>query len=193
MRIIRTIVISDFHGYNRTFEVLLSLTGYNPVCDKLVLLGDYVDGGPASLELVMRVRQLTENPNVKAIGGNHDDMFLRWLDKKEYPFLKYTSYSEEINFLRKLPNYWEDDRLIYVHGGIDPTQNDWKLTLNKIFRWIRERFHRNDGKLPTNKTIVFGHEICSRLHKDDTNFNHGLVDKSLALTEVLSMGSNLMH
>ncbi|MUG74031.1 hypothetical protein [Paenibacillus validus] len=125
------------------------------------------------------------------------------VDKKEYPFLKYTSfgiggfhtirsfcswyqvgtndekmrkyikeyYSEEINFLRELPNFWEDDRHIYVHGGIDPAQNDWKLTSNKNFRWIRERFHRNDGKLPTNKTIVFGHEICSRLHKDDTNFN----------------------
>lgn len=194
----RTIVISDIHGYYQTFVSLLALVNYSPSNDRLVLLGDYVDGGPASLEVVRMVQQMAKNSNVQVIGGNHDDMFVRWLDGEEYPRLKYRSlkigglqtirsfcpiyqsemndlenqnyikqiYSSEIDFLRNLPNYYEDDRHIYVHAGIDPKQNDWKLTSHKNFRWIRGRFYQHDGLLPMNKTIIFGHEVCSRLHKN---------------------------
>ncbi|MFC0215224.1 metallophosphoesterase family protein [Paenibacillus chartarius] len=197
----RTIVISDIHGYYRTFVTLLSRVNYNPSIDKLILLGDYVDGGPAALEVVRLVQSLVSNSNVFAIGGNHDDLFLRWLDEEEYPFLPYLSfknggiqtvqsfcpwyqlecddhevreyikkqYPGEVSFLRSLPNFHEDDRHIYVHAGIDPKKSDWKQTSNKDFRWIRGRFYRYDGEIPTSKTIIFGHEVCSNLQNDETN------------------------
>ncbi len=86
----RTFVVSDIHGYYRTFVTLLSRLSYNPSSDRLILLGDYVDGGPASLEVVRLVQQLVKNANVHAIGGNHDDMFLNWLDDQDYLPSPYT-------------------------------------------------------------------------------------------------------
>lgn len=197
---LRTIVISDIHGYFRTFEALLKRVAYNPTKDQLILLGDYVDGGPAALEVVRLVQKMAGNPNVHSIGGNHDDMFLSWLDGQDYILSPYTNpkngglqtvdsfcpseidngeareyvkehYVSEINFLRSLPNFFEDDRHIYVHAGIDPEQNEWKQTSHKDFRWIRGRFYKYQGMLSTTKTIIFGHEVCSRLHNDEMNFN----------------------
>lgn len=57
-----------------------------------------------------------------------------------------------------------------MHAGIDPQQNDWKQTSHKDFRWIRKRFYEYSSSLPTSKVIIFGHEVCARLHKDETNF-----------------------
>jgi len=86
----RSIVISDIHGYHLTFRALLTYVSFNPVSDRLILLGDYVDGGPSSLEVVRLVQRLSEYPNIRIIGGNHDELFLSWLDEEEYPLLKYT-------------------------------------------------------------------------------------------------------
>lgn len=200
----RTIVISDIHGYYRTFQALLSLVAYNPSQDRLLLLGDYVDGGPSALDVVRFVQRMVEDPNsnVRAIGGNHDDMFLNWLDDNDYKLSPYTSpkngglqtirsfcpsyqsemddaeareyikehYPKEIGFLRSLPLFLEDDRHIYVHAGIDPEQRDWKQTSRKNSRWIRGRFYRFEGRLAVTKTIIFGHEVCARLHQDENNF-----------------------
>lgn len=198
----RTIVISDIHGYYQTFVSLLINVSYSLSNDQLVLLGDYVDGGPASLEVVRMIQLMSKNSNVRIIGGNHDEMFIRWLDGDEYPRFRYRShhigglqtirsfcplfqseknesetrnyiqqkYSHEICFLRNLPSYYEDDNHIYVHAGIDPKQNDWKLTSRRNFRWIRGRFYRKDGSLPISKTVIFGHEACSQLHGNEDNF-----------------------
>ncbi|WP_139997290.1 metallophosphoesterase [Paenibacillus paridis] len=87
----RTIVISDIHGYYETFKALLHLVQYNAIHDRLVLLGDYVDGGPSSLKVVQHIRALAKLSGVKAIGGNHDDMFLNWLDDRDYIFSPYST------------------------------------------------------------------------------------------------------
>jgi serine/threonine protein phosphatase 1 len=220
---VRTIVISDIHGHNLTFAALLSRITYNPSNDRLILLGDYVDGGPGALEVVRFVQQMAEHPNVQAIGGNHDDMFLGWLDNKDFLPSPYTSskngglqtilsfcpwydagtneteareyikeqcYSE-INFLRNLPYFLEDGRHIYVHAGIDPDQKDWKLTSHKDFRWIRGRFHQHQSQLPTTKTIIFGHEVCSRLHHDDLNFHPWFGDQKIGIDGGIKFGKFL--
>lgn len=213
----RTIVISDIHGYYRTFVALLSRVSYNPGSDQLILLGDYVDGGPAALEVVRLVQQIAKNPSVHVIGGNHDDMFLDWLDGQDYRLSPYTSpknggqqtiesfgttviddaeareyikknYVSEITFLRSLPDFFEDDRHIYVHAGIDPKQNDWKQTSHKDFRWIRGRFHGYQSKLKITKTVIFGHEVCARLHKDEMNFNPWFGDQMVGIDGGIKFG-----
>lgn len=87
----RTMVISDIHGYYETFLALLNQIQYNAIHDRLVLLGDYVDGGPSSLKVVQHVKALSNLNGVKVIGGNHDDMFLNWLDNQDYILSPYTT------------------------------------------------------------------------------------------------------
>ena len=78
----RTFAIGDVHGeIGELFKLLSSL----PTLDKddsLVFLGDYVDRGPKSAEVVEYVRKLpTHSPaNVVALRGNHEDAWLRVID-----------------------------------------------------------------------------------------------------------------
>ncbi|MBW7476968.1 serine/threonine protein phosphatase [Paenibacillus oenotherae] len=68
----RTLVISDIHGCYEQFQSLLNLAGYHPSSDKLILIGDYVDRGPASKEVVEEVRTLVSEHGAVALRGNHD-------------------------------------------------------------------------------------------------------------------------
>lgn len=77
----RILVISDIHGMYDEFIQLLKKVEYSSVSDKLVLLGDYTDRGFKSREVIELVRLLVEVNRAVAIRGNHDEMFLKWLEK----------------------------------------------------------------------------------------------------------------
>ena len=74
----RLFVVSDIHGMFEQFEQLL--THWKPE-DKLVLLGDLVDRGPQSLQVVRKVMQLKETYEEQIVYcmGNHDQMFLNYI------------------------------------------------------------------------------------------------------------------
>ena len=75
--------ISDIHGSYDEFEELLRVARYNPDRDRLLLLGDYIDRGPKSRHVVARVMELVQTYGAVALGGNHEDIFLGWLDGEE--------------------------------------------------------------------------------------------------------------
>ncbi|WP_219836779.1 metallophosphoesterase family protein [Paenibacillus sp. R14(2021)] len=68
----RILMISDVHGCAVQLDELLKLVNYRADEDQLMLLGDYVDRGPQSKETVELVMELTRQPNVIALRGNHD-------------------------------------------------------------------------------------------------------------------------
>jgi serine/threonine protein phosphatase 1 len=79
----RTFAIGDVHGDT---EHLFKLMSYLPALDAqdtLVFLGDYVDRGPNSAKVVDYVRSLHEITPAKvvALRGNHEDAWLRVLDR----------------------------------------------------------------------------------------------------------------
>jgi serine/threonine protein phosphatase 1 len=65
-------MISDIHGCIEPFNHLLELVSFDPDSDQLILLGDYVDRGPRSKEVVSRVMDLVHHHRVIALRGNHD-------------------------------------------------------------------------------------------------------------------------
>lgn len=79
-----TIAIGDIHGrYNTFLKMLHVLERYGLENSNLVLLGDYVDRGPFSKEVIDKIRELqTTFPNkFVALKGNHEDMMwchYRW-------------------------------------------------------------------------------------------------------------------
>lgn len=83
----RTIVISDIHGHLDEFDELLDKLVYNPKFDKLVLLGDYVDRGPYSKEVMYKCQYLLTLGAI-VIKGNHDFMFQEWLEGRDNKFTK---------------------------------------------------------------------------------------------------------
>ncbi|CAG9620321.1 metallophosphoesterase family protein [Sutcliffiella rhizosphaerae] len=193
----RTIVISDIHGCYDEFCELLEQKSYQRGKDSLILLGDYMDRGEKSLEVLELVMELSECENVIVLGGNHEDIFLDWLAEPGYdpqsrlfrnggmktvesfcnpynvsgenPLAKETilkHYPKHIEFLKSLPNYYEDSQYIYVHAGVDLSLKDWKETSRWDFRWLREKFWEQQNN--TGKTIIFGHTPTPHLHKHPT-------------------------
>lgn len=80
---IRTLAISDIHGCYDEFNTLLNTVEYNPEQDKLILLGDYVDRGLKSKEVVEQVKSLVEEWGVIALKGNHDQMMIDAFNKED--------------------------------------------------------------------------------------------------------------
>lgn len=73
-------------------------------------------------------------------------------------------YSHHIEFIKSLPVYYEDDKHIYVHAGLNPLYENWKEQPTENFLWIRNLFL--DNPTTVNKTVVFGH--TPTIHLQDT-------------------------
>ncbi len=65
-----TWVIGDIHGCRRTLELLLERIGWRPGRDELWLVGDLVNRGPSSLEVLRWAADNRDSINV--VLGNHD-------------------------------------------------------------------------------------------------------------------------
>ncbi|WP_268741792.1 MULTISPECIES: metallophosphoesterase family protein [Paenibacillus] len=72
---IRVLAISDIHGCYDEFNQLLLDVCFDPDEDRLILLGDYVDRGLRSKEVVEQVMAL-QDCGVITLRGNHDQMML---------------------------------------------------------------------------------------------------------------------
>ena len=75
----KTYVMTDIHGRLTELKALLAQI---PDGAKIVFLGDYIDRGSESREVVALVRSL---PNAVCLRGNHEDMICMpdphmWLD-----------------------------------------------------------------------------------------------------------------
>ena len=75
--------MSDIHGclkdLKRKMEMIPMEEG-----DRLILLGDYIDYGPCSGQVLHYVRDLQQrygNEKVVVLKGNHEAMFLEWIDE----------------------------------------------------------------------------------------------------------------
>ncbi len=104
----RTLVISDIHGDYDRFINLLSKAAYNPSCDRLILLGDYIDRGPEPMSVLQKVAGLGRSGGVTALKGNHEDLFVKAWEESD---------------LRGRKSFVGDDRryhhlmLHYLNGG----------------------------------------------------------------------------
>ncbi|WP_053373722.1 metallophosphoesterase [Paenibacillus sp. FJAT-27812] len=89
----RTLVISDIHGCYTPFNDLLALMNYCPGEDQLLLLGDFVDRGPRSKDVVEQVIGLVQKDGAIAIQGNHDERLVDvMLERNEQALLKFSGH-----------------------------------------------------------------------------------------------------
>ncbi|KRE99883.1 hypothetical protein ASG89_27565 [Paenibacillus sp. Soil766] len=187
----RLLVVSDIHGCADEFKELLDKVKFNPEEDQLILLGDYVDRGPASRETVEHVMLLVREKGAIALKGNHDQRFLEVMngtdDLTEMKFFEHggiqtfqsfsgvrdfdlktakerirANCSEHLAFLRELPLYYENDTHIFVHAGLNPAYVDWKTQPERDFIWIRAPFVQQ--KTVVKKIVVFGHTTTKDIH-----------------------------
>lgn len=78
----RAYVVGDVHGRLDLFEELIHAIEHDdlesppPVRTTVVLLGDLVDRGPQSAQVVARAREWKTQRPLRILAGNHEEMFL---------------------------------------------------------------------------------------------------------------------
>ncbi len=130
----RTFAIGDIQGCFAEFEQLLERIAFDPERDRLWLVGDLVNRGPQSLQVLRRVKSLGDA--VVTVLGNHDlHLLAAALSPTESLKPKDTlgeifearDRDELLHWLRYRPMLHSDDALGYtmVHAGFAP---QWNLT-----------------------------------------------------------------
>jgi serine/threonine protein phosphatase 1 len=168
-----TIAIGDIHGMAGKLENLLrridAWLEANRVSEphKFIFLGDYIDRGPQSRE-VLEIAQRLQTQGAICLRGNHEELMLRATESEtgRANFLvnggdatiaslrTAAAFQRAQEWMRELPTSCEDDLRYYVHAGVLPglalDQQNEKTKL-----WIRDVFLRHAGAFP--KYIVHGH------------------------------------
>jgi serine/threonine protein phosphatase 1 len=176
----RLFAIGDIHGHFQELQGLLNQleqSGMHPGRDKVVFLGDYVDGGPHTCQVLDLLMDLARaNLHWVFLLGNHEQMWLDAYDDKGEPTEEFDtwfyqggsrtrdSYRTEADmdarwrehraWVASLPLYHESDRFIFVHAGLRPPlppEANAKFDL----LWIREEFIFSSHDW--GKIVVFGH------------------------------------
>ncbi|MDG2147993.1 MAG: symmetrical bis(5'-nucleosyl)-tetraphosphatase [Planctomycetota bacterium] len=125
-----TYAIGDLQGCFEPFERLLCRINFRPKHDRIWLVGDLVNRGPASLEVLRWVRK-HEN-NLVTVLGNHDLHLLataaglRKPSPKDtlLPVLQADDRDDLLDWLQRRPLFYREGSTCLVHAGLHP---QWSL------------------------------------------------------------------
>jgi len=167
-------IIGDIHGCIDKLKKLYELIAYRiKVNDTLIFLGDYIDRGANSFEVIEFLKTLEKYHTTVFLRGNHEDMFLSYLKNKDTSGLylynggmatlrNYRKNQGSLllpekhkEFFNSLHFYYETDEFIAVHAGLRPGIDDIKKQSEYDMIWIRENFFLSSYTWP--KLVVFGH------------------------------------
>lgn len=70
----RDLIVGDIHGHFSRLQRALDAIGFDPAKDRLFSVGDLVDRGPESHDVLTWL----EKPWFIPVQGNHEDMAIRW-------------------------------------------------------------------------------------------------------------------
>lgn len=149
----RTLVIGDIHGGYRALNQLIERLDLQPN-DKLIFLGDYVDGWSESAKTVDYLIQLDEKYNCVFVLGNHDLWAGRWLNlgatnpvweqhggkatKESYLESKFITDERHKKFFEKLLEYYiDEDNNLFIHAGYTSIHGVTKEEYNSNYYFDR--------------------------------------------------------
>lgn len=176
-------IVTDIHGLIHEFLALIAKGGWvhkdgrlsHPEGRKLLVLGDLVDRGPYSLEVLALLRQAVEDGVAIVLRGNHDNKLLKFYDQAlrtgvetwgslsnaetgmKLLSLKKDEADRLANFIRRMPTHatWEQDKIAFVHADL----------------------HRFDPMATPAETMMYGDSGFKRIDSDaeyEKRFNMGL-------------------
>lgn len=163
--------ISDIHGHLDEFLSDLSKVDLSDKNNRLILIGDYIDNGHQSFQVISKIIELEElHPNqIITLLGNHEEWFYDWLIL-ENPTS--SSFSETIK------SFFSPEELTYIlksnvnnfEAGV---RNEIKnnIKFNPFINWFKKRYR--DKRYYETDTQIFVHagidEEAGKLWKDLTS------------------------
>jgi len=179
------IAIGDIHGCRESMVALLEKL--RPYYDRtFVFVGDYIDRGPASKQVVDYLLDFQQEVDCVFLRGNHEQMLLDAFERNDtamwmmnggrstlesYDILESGGSlpEEHEQFYKKTRLYYDADDYFFVHAGLSPAKTIAQSLENEEERqeFLWERSHLNAFETPWEKTVVFGHTPRPRpLQKD---------------------------
>jgi serine/threonine protein phosphatase 1 len=168
----RIIAIGDIHGCSTALATLVA--GLKPTADDtLIMLGDAVDRGPDSRDVIRQLIAVRDECRLICIQGNHEQMLLDALDGR-MPIQEWLvhggaetldSYhkgggmnaleSEHVEFIRSWGDVYESDSHFFAHGNYLASRpldrQPWR-----DLRWQSLKWHTPEPHI-SGKTAVLGH------------------------------------
>jgi serine/threonine protein phosphatase 1 len=195
----KTFAIADLHGRFDLLEKAIKLIeAESPEGGRFIVLGDFVDRGFQSKEIIQRLIQGPSDSKWEwiVLQGNHEDIMLQaysnrncliwWLNNGGGGTLQSYGYEKEGNldyplqidpnhiaWIRHLPVFYEDKHRIFVHAGVPHDQLP-QDTHRQTLQWM---LHRGDIKslsadLYDDKPNISGKHIVHGHHQSE---NHPLL------------------
>jgi serine/threonine protein phosphatase 1 len=168
----RVIAVGDIHGCVKALRALIDIV--RPQADDtLVPLGDCVDRGPDSRQVIEELLSLRERCRLVPLIGNHEEMMLNFLDDRPQPdnwlevggLATLKSYSSKLDpkeiapghveYIRGWGDFFETSSHFFVHANYEPerrlVEQHWQT-----MRWQSLKLSIPGPHL-SGKTAVVGH------------------------------------
>ena len=181
--------VGDIHGSLSKLEIMLPLIrqDHDPdVSNTIVFLGDYIDRGPDSRQVVeLLMTEPLKGFKHVFLRGNHEDMMVKamdgdsrmmriWVNNGGATTLKNFEDSPALRidrcvaWMRELPYYYEKYGYLFVHAGIRP-----RLPLSyqqtEDMMWIREEFTNSEED--HGYVVVHGHTPLPKHYEGPNRIN----------------------
>lgn len=168
----RLFAIGDIHGCFEPFREIVEDKIKIRKSDKLILLGDYIDRGYQSREVVDYILNLQEKGfDVVPLIGNHESMLLDALDNDRYLSNWFMNGGAEtlfsfkidsiielgkqyVNFFKNLLYYYSIDQFLFVHAGFNDEISD---PFEDRYQMIWSRRDNYNNPVFKGKIIIHGH------------------------------------
>lgn len=194
----RLFSIGDIHGCFNALKIMLEHKIRLIKSDKIILLGDYIDRGIQSQEVINYIIDLQAKEfDIVALLGNHEAMLLdaynnseltsKWIQNGGFETLKsfnITSFKDiepkYIEFFKGLSYYYAFNEYLFVHAGFNDSDiNPFADKYSMI--WLCKQTYENP--LLMNKIIIHGHrpitvDVCKEIvlsNKNVINLDTGCV------------------
>lgn len=191
----RTFAIGDIHGGLKALKQVLNKAGITQK-DKLIFLGDYVDGWSDSANVVSYLIELAQKNTCIFIRGNHDDLVQHWLETEEmnekwlqhggqssidaYRKLSAEETEKHLHFFREMVNYYIEENRLFLHAGFanmhgpeheyDDYTFYWDRTLWETALSLDKNLKKDDLFFPKRlklfNEIFIGHTPTTRINKN---------------------------
>lgn len=156
-------IVGDVHGCFYTLKKILK--HWKKGEEQLIFVGDYINKGRNSKDVVFHIRKLCETyPDTVCIKGNHEYKMVKYIRENTQPSQMKENYSrtlkqysmkflhQDVEWMHCLPLYYENDVIYVSHAGVN-WLNFRKFSTESSWCVLRYR-----GKLKRmNKLQVIGH------------------------------------
>ena len=172
--------IGDIHGQLYKLKGLIEKLPIDDTC-QLVFVGDYIDRGEYSFEVIEYLINLYKRYNCVFLKGNHEDLFMNFMlgesddmfvcnggdstiqsyKNNGYDISQFIEYQRRnlpithVTFYKSLKNYYETDDYIFVHAGLLP--KNIPLSEQPVDMLLWERYDFINSDFDWGKKVIFGH------------------------------------